>query len=228
MKRIHSAIIALFFVFLTIASFFSLYMPKSYAAGEDVLVIPNEAIRLRILANSNSDADQEIKRAVRDRVNQQITEWVSDLTSLQEAREVISSNLNELEAIAIKVLAEAGVNQSVKIEFNNVNFPTKLYGNFLYPAGEYEAVLITLGEGVGDNWWCVLFPPLCFLDFSSGSAVSEGFEDNDSADSKNNTSASVNDDESNSDQVYVEEKEDDVEVKFFLFELFDKIVSIFT
>ena len=53
----------------------------------------------------------------------------------------------------------------------NVKFPTKVYGNFIYPAGEYEAVLITIGEGEGANWWCVLFPPMCFLDFSSGTAV---------------------------------------------------------
>ena len=64
------------------------------------------------------------------------------------------------------------------MEFGKVQFPTKLYGEFLYPAGEYQAILITLGEGTGANWWCVLYPPLCFLDFSNGVAVqSDGFED---------------------------------------------------
>lgn len=174
-KSIHA--IAFFFILVTMASMFSLYLPKSFAQEEDVVVIPNEAIRLRILANSNSEQDQEIKRIVRDRVNAQITEWVSDLTSMEAAREKIIANLDILEATAKEVLEENGVNQKVQIRFGEVDFPTKLYGNFLYPAGKYEAVLITLGEGTGANWWCVLFPPLCFLDFSSGTAVSDGFED---------------------------------------------------
>lgn len=204
---------------------FSLYIPKSFAEEEDVEVIPNEAIRLRILANSNSEHDQEIKRMVRDHVNAQITEWVNELTSLEAARETIISNLDELEQIAKDVLKENGVNQSVEIEFGKVDFPTKLYGNFLYPAGKYEAVLITLGEGSGANWWCVLFPPLCFLDFSSGSAVSDGFEEEGS--DKGTEVVSANAKQSGEkEKVYVEDN-DDVEVKFFLVELVDRILELF-
>lgn len=219
---------------------FSLYLPKSFAQEEDVVVIPNEAIRLRILANSNSEQDQEIKRIVRDRVNAQITEWVSDLTSMEAAREKIITNLDILEATAKEVLEENGVNQKVQIRFGEVDFPTKLYGNFLYPAGKYEAVLITLGEGTGANWWCVLFPPLCFLDFSSGTAVSDGFEDkgkNVSDDTKidltthkekkNDVTAKSNSDDQSNEQLYVEENEEDVEVKFFLVEFIENIFDLF-
>lgn len=220
-KMIHA--IAFFFILVTIASMFSLYIPKSFAEEENVEVIPNDAIRLRILANSNSEHDQEIKRMVRDRVNAQITEWVSELTSLEAARETIAGNLDELEQIAKDVLKENGVNQSVKIEFGKVDFPTKLYGNFLYPAGQYEAVLITLGEGSGANWWCVLFPPLCFLDFSSGSAVSDGFEEKDSGKGAEVTTANA---KQSGENVYVEDQ-DDVEVKFFLVELIDRILVLF-
>lgn len=222
------------------ASMFSLYLPKSFAQEEDVVVIPNEAIRLRILANSNSEQDQEIKRIVRDRVNAQITEWVSDLTSMEAAREKIITNLDILEATAKEVLEENGVNQKVQIRFGEVDFPTKLYGNFLYPAGKYEAVLITLGEGTGANWWCVLFPPLCFLDFSSGTAVSDGFEDkgkNVSDDTKidltthkekkNDVTAKSNSDDQSNEQLYVEENEEDVEVKFFLVEFIENIFDLF-
>ncbi|NLR46839.1 stage II sporulation protein R, partial [Priestia megaterium] len=134
-------------------------------------VIPDEAIRLRILANSDGEKDQYVKRLIRDRVNEQITEWVKDLTSVTVARKTIKENLPALETIAKEVLKEEGVNESVHVKFGKVEFPTKLYGQFLYPAGEYEAVLITLGKGEGANWWCVLFPPLCFLDFSNGEAV---------------------------------------------------------
>ncbi|WP_235749704.1 stage II sporulation protein R [Neobacillus bataviensis] len=151
-------------------------MPKTEAAAKESIVIPGEAIRLRILANSDFEQDQAIKRKVRDAVNAQITLWVQDLTSMQEAKKIMTSRLPEIQAIAEKVVREQGSDQSVKVEFGKVQFPTKLYGQFLYPAGEYQAILITLGSGEGANWWCVLYPPLCFLDFSNGVAVSEGFE----------------------------------------------------
>ncbi|MDG4657636.1 stage II sporulation protein R [Ectobacillus antri] len=135
-------------------------------------VIPNEAIRLRILANSDSNKDQALKRKVRDEVKAQIDGWVAELTSIEDARTIIQSRIPELEKTVAKVLKEEKSNQSYKVEFGKqVKFPTKQYGNFLYPAGEYEAVLVTLGAGEGANWWCVLFPPLCFLDFASGTAI---------------------------------------------------------
>ena len=135
-------------------------------------VSQDEAIRLRILANSDGIKDQMLKREIRNEVNRVITEWVLDIESLEDAKEVIVSQLDEIEAIVAKELQRAGMNQSYKVEFDSsVQFPTKLYGNLVYPAGEYNAILITLGEGKGENWWCVLFPPLCFLDFANGDAV---------------------------------------------------------
>lgn len=166
-----------YLVVLSLGTMLSLYMPKTEAAAKESIVIPGEAIRLRILANSDFEKDQAIKRKVRDAVNAQITLWVQDLTSMEEAKKVMTSHLPEIQAIAEKVVHEQGSDQSVKVEFGNVQFPTKLYGQFLYPAGEYQAILITLGKGEGANWWCVLYPPLCFLDFSNGVAVSDGFED---------------------------------------------------
>lgn len=167
-----------YLIILSLGTILNLYMPKTEAVAKDSIVIPAEAIRLRILANSDSAQDQEIKRKVRDAVNAQITLWVQDLTSLDKAKTVITSKLPEVQDIAEKVVVEQGSTQSVNVEFGKVQFPTKLYGEFLYPAGEYQAILITLGEGTGANWWCVLYPPLCFLDFSNGVAVqSDGFED---------------------------------------------------
>ena len=149
-------------------------MPKteSVRASEEAVVIPEEAIRLRILANSDSEEDQEIKRQIRDEVNANITNWVGELTSLEAARQVLKSKLPDIQQIAQQYVEEHGLQQEVKVEFGKASFPTKLYGQYLYPAGEYEAIVITLGEGSGANWWCVLFPPLCFLDFSNGTAVS--------------------------------------------------------
>nr|WP_309867613.1 stage II sporulation protein R [Bacillus sp. SLBN-46] len=166
-----------YLVVLSLGTILSLYMPKTEAAAKESIVIPGEAIRLRILANSDFESDQAIKRKVRDAVNAQITLWVQDLTSMEKAKTVLTSKLPEIQEIAERTVREQGSDQSVKVEFGKVQFPTKLYGQFLYPAGEYQAILITLGEGEGANWWCVLYPPLCFLDFSNGVAVSEGFEE---------------------------------------------------
>ncbi|MEN2767278.1 stage II sporulation protein R [Ornithinibacillus xuwenensis] len=167
---------------------------------DDYEVIPDDAIRLRILANSDSEEDQRIKKLVRDKVNEAITEWVAEITDINKARELLESRVPEINSIVKQTLQDAGEDRDFDVEYNDsVSFPTKIYGSYLYPAGEYEAILITIGEGNGSNWWCVLFPPLCFLDFANGISVAEaspgGFED----------------------EVEKEESEG-LQIKFFLFE----------
>lgn len=215
----------LYIIILSIGTLLSLYIPKNEVTANEAIVIPNEAIRLRILANSDLEVDQELKREVRDEVNAAITEWVAELTSVEAARDLIQSRLPEIKAIAEEVLEKNGSNQSVKTDFGKVEFPTKLYGEFLYPAGEYEAVLITLGAGEGANWWCVLFPPLCFLDFSNSVAVKEGVDEADEKEEK--VEEQKLETQEAKEPVFVEEKKDEqeVEVKFFLVELWDKIFS---
>jgi stage II sporulation protein R len=222
----------LYIIILSLGTMLSLYIPKTEVAAEDPLVIPQEAIRLRILANSDSEGDQALKRLVRDAVNKEITEWVSELTSIEEARSLIKSRLPEIQEIAEHVVKEENSDQTVKANFGKVDFPTKLYGQFLYPAGEYEAILITLGEGDGANWWCVLFPPLCFLDFSNGVAVSDGFEEENQE--KGEVGKKVpegnvleankpKEPSSEKEPVFVKEEEEKPEVKFFIKELWEKI-----
>ncbi|WAA09651.1 stage II sporulation protein R [Fervidibacillus albus] len=223
MNKNHSLVAAFFFIVVTIATSFSLYIPKSFAANEEVITIPKEAIRLRILANSNSEQDQRIKREIRDLVNEQITEWVDDLTSLEEAREVIIEHLDEIEDLSTSVLEREKVKQNVQVDFGKVAFPTKLYGQFLYPAGTYEAVLITIGEGNGANWWCVLFPPLCFLDFSSSSAIQDDPDESESSTEQHASGTKT----TKKDAHFVEETEEEPEVKFFLIEIIEKIISFF-
>lgn len=236
----------LYILLLCAGTIISLYSPKNEVTAQEAAVIPNEAIRLRILADSDSDKDQAIKRLVRDEVNKEITKWVKDLTSLDDARNVIKSKLPEIQAIAENVVKSEGSTQSVKTEFDKVQFPTKLYGQFLYPAGEYEAILITLGEGEGANWWCVLYPPLCFLDFSNGEATSEGFDGKDKkGEVKLDSEEEKSQDEVNKkfkkeakakDQkmldkvekedkkpVYEDGEEEEVEVTFFLVEIWNRI-----
>ncbi|WP_026583407.1 stage II sporulation protein R [Bacillus sp. J33] len=222
-------IVKLYVLILSLGTILSLYIPKTEVTADEPMVIPNEAIRLRILANSDNGEDQELKRKVRDAVNEEITEWVEELTSIEDARDLIKSRLPEIQKIAEEVVAEEGSDQKVNTDFGKVSFPTKLYGQFLYPAGEYEAILITLGEGKGANWWCVLFPPLCFLDFSNGVAVSEGFEEGDKkgeVKAEEKVAAGKETKKESKEEtppVYAEEDEKPVEVKFFLVEIWEKI-----
>lgn len=210
---------SLFLIGLSIL-FFKSNIFSSVWKGEEITVstnekgtIPHQAIRLRILANSDSVHDQWLKREVRNAIVQEIKTWSNSPKTIQQAREQISSRLPLFEKIAQNVLKKHGVSYPVKVEFGQVPFPTKLYGNKVYPAGTYEALLITLGEGKGDNWWCVLFPPLCFVDMSSGEAVPEEEE---------SLSASIG-----SDHFVVHHspklKPKTVEVKFLLVEKWQKL-----
>ncbi|MDT8860447.1 stage II sporulation protein R [Alkalihalobacillus sp. MEB130] len=165
-------------------------------------VSQEEAVRLRILANSDSVRDQALKRDIRDEVNAAITEMVLGVNDLEEGKAMIEGNLAKIEDIVEAELAKMGMDQTYEVSFSEVEFPTKLYGNIVYPAGLYDAVLITLGEGKGENWWCVLFPPLCFLDMANGDAVAADAE---------------------VEEEVVEEDVEEVEVAFFVVEIFSKI-----
>lgn len=134
-------------------------------------IIPEEAIRLRILANSDHVHDQWLKRKVRDRIIEEIQSWKEHPKNVAEARQRIIEKLPDFQRISEQVVQEYGFQHSVTVDYGQVPFPTKLYGNQLYPAGHYEALRVTIGKGEGDNWWCVLFPPLCFIDMNNGDAV---------------------------------------------------------
>lgn len=210
MKLKNQTMIFIYIVLLFIGANSHLLIQEPSANGNGNLMIPDEAIRLRILANSDSVQDQNLKRMIRDEVNKEITIWVEELTSIEDARTLIKSRLDEIEVIVENVLERENRMQEYSVEFGDVVFPTKLYGKFLYPAGEYEAILITLGEGKGANWWCVLFPPLCFLDFSNGNAV-------DKAEQEQTAKVEV---ETGEDQ-----KEEKAEVRFFIIEFFTSLFS---
>lgn len=153
-------------------------------------VIPDEAIRLRILADSDDAADQELKYAIRDAVNAEITDWVEKLTTIEQARQKIQTRLDDIDQIVADTIRQHGSTTDYDVDYNpEVLFPAKLYDRYVYPAGEYEAILITLGEGAGSNWWCVLFPPLCFLDFSAGTTVATEDQDADSEEAEESKEA---------------------------------------
>lgn len=133
--------------------------------------IPEESIRLRILANSDSAQDQALKREIRDAIIVRMQDWVVGPHSLDEARAVVLAHLPEFDALVGQMIESRGYRYTHTVELGKVPFPTKMYGNEVYPAGDYEALRVTIGSGEGQNWWCVLFPPLCFVDSVSGEAV---------------------------------------------------------
>lgn len=125
-------------------------------------------IRFHVLANSDAPEDQALKLKVRDRVIAEMNPKFEQSKSLEETREILQANLGNIEAIAMDELQKNGSGDKVKAELGKVDFPTKNYGSITLPAGSYEALRIVIGEGQGANWWCVLFPPLCFVDMKSG------------------------------------------------------------
>ena len=127
--------------------------------------IADKVIRLHVIANSNSTIDQSIKLKVRDEVIKNISPLLKNCSNINESRAVLSNNLNKIEEIANATLAKY-CDDKANVNISNSKFPTKTYDNFSFPAGNYEALKITIGEGKGENWWCVMFPPLCFTNSS--------------------------------------------------------------
>lgn len=124
--------------------------------------IPDSAIRFRVLANSNSPRDQKIKEDVRDKMQKELYTLLKNSKSIKEARGLINDNMDNFNNILSKEMEDK--DYSYTIDYGMHEFPEKTYKGITYEAGKYESLLVTLGEGKGDNWWCVLFPPLCLME----------------------------------------------------------------
>jgi stage II sporulation protein R len=138
-------------------------------------IIPDEAIRFRILANSNSTYDQGIKEKVSSELQNTMYNTLKDTQTVDEARNVIKDNINSFSNTVNNVLEEEDYNLSYNIDFGTHYFPKKEYKGITYDDGNYESLLVKLGSGKGDNWWCVLFPPLCLLEAEESSDVEYKF-----------------------------------------------------
>lgn len=130
-------------------------------AGQEQAQLAGQVIRLHVLANSDTQADQQLKLAVRDRVLEQAEGLYPQDVTLEQARAILEDNLDDLAAVGQQVVNEAGEDYPVTACLEECWFPTKEYGDFALPAGEYTALRVVIGEGEGQNWWCVAFPPLC-------------------------------------------------------------------
>lgn len=179
------------------------------AVSED---ISQSFLRLHVIANSNSIEDQNLKYKVRDNIIKYMNTQCTNINTKKEALEIAKKNKDELYNIAKQTIEENGYLYDVKINIGNFNFPTKQYGDIKLPAGFYDAIRIEIGNSQGQNWWCVMFPPLCFVDVSSGIVPDE---------SKDTLKTSLNNEEEY--LLLNEEKTTDIKVKFKLLEFFQNI-----
>ena len=138
-------------------------------------IIPDEAIRLRVIANSNIPYDQYIKIKVREKLQTKVYNLLNNIDNIKEARLIIISELKTLDDIVKEVLVEEKHFRKYDLTFGYNYFPKKEYKGIIYKEGYYESLLVTLGEGKGDNWWCVLFPPLCLIEAEEADEVEYKF-----------------------------------------------------
>ena len=126
--------------------------------------IADKIIRFHVIANSNTEEDQALKLKVRDKVIEFVADSLRESKSLDDSRQFIIDNKSNMEDIAKAVINENGYSYNVTSSLSKENFPDKIYGDVVFPQGEYEAYRILIGDAKGQNWWCVMFPPLCFVD----------------------------------------------------------------
>lgn len=137
--------------------------------------IYESVVRLHVLANSDSDEDQALKLKVRDAVLSYVSPRVIDSKSREEAIEILQGELTNIEAVSAKVVKEEGYDYPVKVTLTVEEYPTRNYEAMSFPSGEYVSLRVMLGEAEGQNWWCVLFPPLCLSTASEKAENEEAF-----------------------------------------------------
>ena len=160
---------------LIIISIILLFNIVTTNVNADNVMIPNEAIRFRVLANSNNVYDQEVKMDVAMSVQNEIYNLLKDKKNINESRETIKENIPRIESLVEKIFKEKNYINTFKVSYGKNYFPEKTYKGVTYEEGIYESLLVTLGEGKGDNWWCVLFPPLCLVEAEESSEVEYKF-----------------------------------------------------
>ena len=198
----------LIFLILLIITFL-LFSIASYtkAVSND---LSSSLFRLHVIAASYSEEDQQLKYKVRDKLIEYMNLLTSNLSSKDEVIAIAKNNIDNFEEIARNVIKENGFNYDVNVEIGNFNFPTKTYGDIKLPAGFYDALRIKIGDAKGQNWWCVMFPPLCFVDVTSGVVPD---------DSKENLKENLSDE----DYSLISQDNDTTEFKFKLVELFNNL-----
>lgn len=165
--------------FLILFALFTIYILFSLVSYSNAVSadISNSVFRLHVIANSNSDEDQALKYKVRDALIDYMNSISKDISSKEEAIKIAEENKDNFYNIAKEVINNNGFDYDVNIKIGNFSFPTKTYGDISLPAGFYDALKVEIGNANGKNWWCVMFPSLCFVDVSEGIVPDESKED---------------------------------------------------
>ena len=164
-----------FFIIFLLLAIFILLSANSYVNAVSSN-IADGVFRLHVIANSDSVEDQNLKYKVRDALLDYVNSICSDVSSKEDAMNIASEHLEDFKAIAENVIYENNYTYPVSVEIGKYDFPTKNYGDVSIPAGIYDALRVKIGKASGKNWWCVMFPPLCFVDVSSGIVPNESKE----------------------------------------------------
>lgn len=207
LKFINFGFFKRFFIVLILFSLFVFISAISYvdAVSKD---LSNSVFRLHVIANSDSTEDQNLKYKVRDKVLEYMNEISKNCPSKEDVILLATEHLSEFEEIAKQVIVDNGYDYDVTVKIGNFDFPTKSYGDISFPAGNYDALRIEIGSAQGQNWWCVMFPPLCFVDVTSGVVPDE---------SKEIMKENLNDEEYS---IISDNESSDIKFKFSLIEFF--------
>lgn len=184
--------------------------------------VKDSLIRFHVIANSDSDEDQNLKLKVKDKVIDYLYPYLNSSKSLDESRQIIKDRMGEVKKIAEEVVQNNKYDYGVQVQLSRENFPDKSYGNIVLPQGNYEAFRIIIGSGQGKNWWCVMFPPLCFVDESKAEVEYDKTENRIKASQHEEEAQGEQEtDESKSDNK--EDKQNDIQIKFKILEILKEI-----
>ena len=170
----------------------------------------NSIFRLHVIANSDSEEDQNLKYIVRDNLINYINENCKDFSSKNDVVQYANNHIEEIKNIAENTVKQYGFNYPITVEIGKFDFPTKSYGDISFPSGLYDALRVKIGESAGKNWWCVMFPPLCFVDTTTG------IVSNSSKESLQETLSEENY------KVVSDTENTDITIKFKIIEFFEK------
>ena len=159
----------LFFIYVSLCA-----ISYAYDISED---ISSSVFRLHVIANSDSESDQNLKYLVRDNLLNYMNNICANCSSKEEAITIAKAHIDDFNQIALNTIHSEGYNYNVTVNIGNFEFPTKYYGDISLPAGYYDALKVKIGNAKGQNWWCVMFPPLCFTDITSGIVPDESKEE---------------------------------------------------
>lgn len=199
-------IIIILLILFTVFIFISAYSYVSAISDN----LYNSIFRLHIIANSDSEEDQNLKFLVRDELINYMNNNCKNMSSKNEVIEYAKNNLDEIKQIAEETIIKNGYNYPINVEIGNFEFPTKSYGDVSFPAGFYDALRIKIGQSSGKNWWCVMFPPLCFINTTTGiipDSSKESLQENLSEENY---------------KIISETNNSDISIKFKIIEFFEK------